>query len=1201
MGFGPTRFGPTRFEPTRFEPRYLRELTWLSAPAQQPTLHRRVSLEMTYDRLAALRTSLSRGEALLILGQDHTPEFVDSALADANALFRPASAWRSFPELFLGIGAEPGARSAVTSLLAKHQPSVALLELASIPWSAVLTTAVDPVLTQAFLAVGSQRRVVELGSGQLSALSAARSGQFLQIVRAFGTPSMEGPSVTPASAAALSEARMIKFPAVLAALPRLLGLHGHIAVAAIGDREWLDDQSLTTLCHVLSNLPPGRVFWFGPAPAAVRNLLGDRAYLDDRSIHEEVRVWANDDQLQHELAGIRQRVFGTADRVLSLEQEGTRFQLRLTAQEWRSISRVGALLDDNGIDALKAQPAPKPELVAYLRRSHAGIPDWSGPARGFVFEREQVKNLIQAVRDFITAPKASIHARGVQRVPFVLSGSPAYGKTVGLLHAAWTLRVQYRLPVLWLLPGVAGVDLVAVERVCRLLESKGARWIILFLDAVEVEDCFRLKRRLESDGRRVVVVGSESRIFPPNDDELPGAVRRFTLHHDVTSNEANAFVAYLGRHQITAATTAASRDFLRMLATAVPEVEFGAFPSLLAEYERLVDNVDVSTVSPTIASGSTSRSLAEQLSSLFPHLASQIEEDVGPMSRFAADPMLRDLLNLVLFCAQLERPISVNLLLEVLGAELIGKYPHFASVFASTALIQEVELDQDGTSALTTPHQLHAMWLVRGLFPNRPEQLELLRQIATSFDWKPDAFPGDEPDQDFLLGLFRAVGPRGEYRFLYSSRASLDRLRRIIGDVREQFAVEQPKLLSLESIILGDLAHKDTDDDPTSAREDCLLALQLLAKAEQILRERRPSDARNFELQRALTLAADIRGTLINIKLRGDAAGVEDILEDLSRIAQDAMLAQSYSPTYHPLDVVFWSHRDARNLLPAGAPSGLHARLLETMEQALEVAREEGVESSQISRFRQREVELHSLRGESLVSVHLAKEMRERGDFGGEVVLARRTLFEIKDMSAQRRACLEELARLYAFRPKILQDPLAVRFLHSLWVRSYVPGEIGDGEPKHVKAPLESWRMLEDIARSRLSFEDQSDLPYALFFLGWALYEIDEPREATDIFSKLERQSLGNPRRVGELAVVTDEDGERRKYRGKVVNPRTGQVRISIPELDSRIMELRPEVEAVLAPAGLRLGEFVEVAIALNYRGAHPRPLREKATRGGRV
>jgi len=1146
---------------------------------------------LTDDSLASLKVALSHGDATLIVGQDHSPDFVDAVLADANELLHPTPEWRSFPEMFATLG--PDARSTVSAILGKSTPSVALLELASLPWASVFTTAIDPILADAFLNVGSQRRVVEIGPHQLSSVSSARAGHSLQIVRAFGTPSMEGPSMTPSSSAALAAARLLGLPGVLAAFQRIIGLHGHVVVAGISERDWLDQQSLSTLCHVLSVLPPGRVYWFGPTSPQVITHLAGKAHFETHSFNEQVRRWTKDERLQRDLASIRQVVFSVGERVLTIKQDNERFPLRLSSQEWRSISHVGSLLDDATIDSLDKNPSTKTELVSFLRRSHAGVPDWSGPSRGLIFERKSVRELIQAVRNYISAPKASVHGaetRGVRRVPFVLSGSPAAGKTMGLLFAAWTLRVVYHIPVLWLLPGIAGIDLVAIEKVCRLLEAKGARWIVLVLDSVELDEYFRLQRRLESEGRRVIIVGAETRLPSEPHDEPKKELERHSIAQDLNPQETRDFLAYLKKHQVPLPELAQSRDFLRLLSEAIPEVEFGAFPPLLDEYDRVIQSARAFVPERTNVSAPTSSALADQLRRLFPHFSAKIDEDVGPTSRFAADPTLRELLNITLFCAQIEQPISVDLLYLVLGSELLSKYPVFSAAFANTALIQEITLDYDGRDALSTPHQLHAMWLLRGLFPNRASQLDLLYRLAISFDWKPDAFPGEEPHQEFVLNVLRSVGPRGKYKYLYSSLESLNKLRSLIGHLRERFAVEQPKLLTLEAIILGDLAERDSENNPKSATENCQLALRLLERTEEILRERRPSEARSFELQRALTLASDIRGTLINIKLRSDevksSVDVDTVLDELARIEADAVRAQSYSATYHPLDIVFWSHRDALQMLPSALSPEIRVRLIETLRQALDLATEEGVEPSQLSKFNTRQVELYAIQGNSAPGADLARKMRERGDFSGEVSLTRHRLLTVTEPK-KRRALIEELERLYAFRPQILRDMHAVRFLHTLWVRANIHGELGDGQPKCVKGSLEIWRMLEEISRSRLAFPDQADLSYALFFLGWALYQIDEPREATQVFSRLERQSLGNPRRVGELAYLTGADGAVRVFRAKVVFPRAGQVRISVPELDSQMMDLRPEVEARIAPGGLRLGEFVEISIALNYRGAH--------------
>ena len=102
--------------------------------------------------------------------------------------------------------------------------------------------------------------------------------------------------------------------------------------------------------------------------------------------------------------------------------------------------------------------------------------------------------------------------------------------------------------------------------------------------------------------------------------------------------------------------------------------------------------------------------------------------------------------------------------------------------------------------------------------------------------------------------------------------------------------------------------------------------------------------------------------------------------------------------------------------------------------------------------------------------------------------------------------------------------------------------------------------------------------------LGWSLYQLGEPKDARRVFERLERQSFGMARRVGELAYLTDGEGRPRSYEGQVVHARVAQVKIKVAALDL-VADLRPELETKMAPAGVRMGEIVDVAVALNYRG----------------
>ena len=293
------------------------------------------------------------------------------------------------------------------------------------------------------------------------------------------------------------------------------------------------------------------------------------------------------------------------------------------------------------------------------------------------------------------------------------------------------------------------------------------------------------------------------------------------------------------------------------------------------------------------------------------------------------------------------------------------------------------------------------------------------------------------------------------------------------------------------------------------------------------------------------------------------------------------MRARSYDPQYHPLDIVCWSHKDAVDWLPDDVDPAIREGLLAAIESALEVAEEEGIrDSAQLGRYQDRKVQAAERRGNAQISEALAHEMRERGDFAGEVSISRYRLGG--DASPQ--TCLMELQRFWEWRPTVLKNLYAVRYMQHLWIRAFLRERLGEGAPKQVGASRSEWELLANVCRARLAFEEDHDQPFTLFLLGWSLYQLGEAREARRAFERLERQSLGMARRVGELVYLTDDTGQQRSYEAQVVHARTGQVKVRVPALDT-VADIRPEVETRISPSGVRMGEIIDISVALNDRG----------------
>jgi len=546
--------------------------------------------------LLELRETIARGEATLVLGQDYQPSLVTAILQEAAELGGLNPVPTSLPALHQILG--PNALPALIRRWESKSPPLPLLELLSLPWAALLTTSTDPLILQALQGVGSMRSIVELGPSMVTSVDGLRSTRMLHVVRAFGSIAATGQDSAPTSPRELAQARKIRFPALLQDFSRLVGLQGHVVVEGLSERDWLDAAGIEALSLALSQLPPGRIWWFGYVPEAARSILQSHAHFEAQPFQDALQEWASSVPERRVLQEARERVFGVGERAFTIRQAGDQIVARFSAREWRDIGRVASVLDDETMSELVARgtPVSRAEVIGYLRRAHGGIPDWAGPARGLVVEREAVSDLVAAVRDFLVAPKHSIlsassedHASRASRVPFLLSGPPASGKTMGLILAAWRLRYEFGLSVLWVLRGMSGPEVGGLERVCRLFEERGARWNVLILDSGEPEEYQRIKRSLEAAGRRILILGAESRAGQPLDGSLGRGLRRFPLSITMSGPEPTRVVDFLKvAHIDPGPSSGATRDFVLALSKAIPEIQFGATPALVEEYERVI-------------------------------------------------------------------------------------------------------------------------------------------------------------------------------------------------------------------------------------------------------------------------------------------------------------------------------------------------------------------------------------------------------------------------------------------------------------------------------------------------------------------------------------------------------------------------------------------------------------------------------------
>ena len=471
-----------------------------------------------------LVATISEGRACLLLGQDHTDGLVRNVTTEASSLAStPVDSLRQALALV--------DLSTLAALMAEHLASrrVPLIELASLPWSSVVSTAVDADFLGAFAAASTTRRLVEVPAERIALTHGAHSPATLHLFRALGRVGASG-DLAPPDAQSLPGKLLLKLPRALDALPQLLGTRGVLVVEGMTANGWLDSVSWEALGHVLRKIPTGRTFWFGWAPSSLREALAHDVNFIDQRLTSALSVWASDTELSAHLAVGRQSVFGVDDHVVSLGLRQARKSVRFSAKDWREIRRVGAALDDVELDQLHALESEVPAggLAAFTGRAHIGVPVWAAAARGYCFGRDATANLVNAVVEYLSSPKRSLldpDGAGQMRRPLFLSGPPAIGKSVGLLRVAWELRSTHRLFVLWLLlvfQGLTQCRSSASVEWPRPGACHGRSWWLMVrfptsASASSPSCCLT--------GRRVILLGTETALVDDDDEPAPGYTR----------------------------------------------------------------------------------------------------------------------------------------------------------------------------------------------------------------------------------------------------------------------------------------------------------------------------------------------------------------------------------------------------------------------------------------------------------------------------------------------------------------------------------------------------------------------------------------------------------------------------------------------------------------------------------------------------
>jgi hypothetical protein len=264
----------------------------------------------------------------------------------------------------------------------------------------------------------------------------------------------------------------------------------------------------------------------------------------------------------------------------------------------------------------------------------------------------------------------------------------------------------------------------------------------------------------------------------------------------------------------------------------------------------------------------------------------------------------------------------------------------------------------------------------------------------------------------------------------------------------------------------------------------------------------------------------------------------------------------------------------------------------------LETAVEEPLESSQVVKYRNRRIQLAELEKRYDVSAQIAESMRAGGDYSGWCQIIRARVYSPATRKARSpQAGAQGLSELLALGDGVWHSRDAMALAHHLWMEAHLPqGQVGGADPVMAQCTKQDWSLWSRILRARRGFAEDEDNAFVIFCLAWSMFQLGEPKDALDQIAALEGNTTGNRRRIGCLAVLTDETGAPRKYR---VIARRRQANNWICYAPQLLAEIRVPLAALGSEIDLQVGSELSIVVGLNYRGLLPWEKRAEARPSG--
>ena len=1058
---------------------------------------------------------------------------------------------------------------------AMRVPPTALTEIATLPWSAVFTSAIDQTLPQLFEGAGRSPEVVltETENPRVARSTARPPVHYL-----FGCVGSPHPAERPPADRLELNTRRIQHAVPL--LGRILQSATTLGVIAIdGFLQRPDWLRLDDLLGAIGPAASAQVLWFGGYPELPST---DSADMD--AALESGRLLVDQDSLGTVVAELRTRGRLPAFVPSDSEARGTVTvaggRVINTTPELRlRVEAVASIVDDSWTDFL---PPLGPDASHSAFRRFHGNPDSArfmveGIRRHFAIERDfehRFHRLVsEALRD---------HSRA--KLPIIVHGQSGTGKSVALARTVARVRTNKLAPVLYSLHRIPQVQEIA--SFCELADETGSSATLLVCDANrDIDAYYDLLASLRSRGRRVVLVGSQYRVTDSTEQySASSTVAPVELSKNELAQLATLLKDYPDEASLVGGTTNSNILALlyRLLPSSRPRITSGLAAEARAVQRRLA------TRGRRVRQHVPSTLMAQELT------RAGLVDSHGWFLTSQQDLALADhevagrIIDLVMVASSLHCPIPVNLLLRA----LTGSFPQLdftaiAQLFRGLDILRWRWADSEHSELLVSSRlALEAQLICRRRLGGADAEAALLLELVGA------ARSGVDQAHElrFLLALLQEIGvdgPRGHYY-----RPAYSEVAHTLTKLRRQFGVYHPSLVLQESAfrriaVRNEVVQRDARLPLLEeARDAVQRALDDIASG---VLQASTATRRRLEVERASVYG------FLSVGLADTGAPSADVWSSYEAARVAIRRAVSVNENYYPFDVGLWTPADllATGDLTAEQRAELKADIYATLAQV----DAEALAPGQAERFQTRRMKVGAALDDRDLNDEAFRALEASGSTAGYFLRARALAPsltprhdnaddpEYVDRAARAADFLKDRMNQIEEDERCLTLLLECRWIVELGRRPFR----GNRQPLPATDPIR--RELLTVLRS-LNQASGDATRYVTRYLEAVLtWVVEGEQPGVQLFRALSDDTEnGDPGRVVRRHVLADQAGQVLRFKGRVERRRSsGNWVVRVDGLNRRVRLLARDYPQEEIAYGRAIAGF---AVAFNYIGPIADPIK---------